>query len=432
MSRSTTTTTRRTQQPRTLFTPLLESLLSLNPRLFSLPVDIYGSFESLVAHPLTGDFINTDETELLDASVPYLWAQKVNPSLKRKQPPGTTDLTNGSNGVTDTSISGQFCYKCSKTTHTHSHSPLLKCDFCPLLWHTDCLSPPLSTHPPELRADEIEMINLRVVRGLKGRIWGRDGVPFDQNTTRGLGDGPSVVSVRRKWMCPCHSSWAIHDSDSDRSVKKWKGAWRVVDVYDPGTEGVDDADGSSGTDQDVYMFRSKSTSNLGNIEITAATDDDEAFTRHSDLTSRLTQPTKTDAFSVNGVLFRVPEHRLKLDFLRKTRSSSPSSNTVFPRPGSRHTVLGNGQVAFEEGVLGVMFPGFDAGYTSNIGSLFTGTDEQDECEEETGLDVLVDAAQAVEQTNACQENDINMSRDDKDVEEVYFLFQNIQRLFKFF
>jgi len=70
------------------------------------------------------------------------------------------------------------CFKCGKTDRIfpvifHSNtlpppkphpqslrSELIKCDYCDMNWHLDCLSPPLSIVPPGLKKDESTIYDL--------------------------------------------------------------------------------------------------------------------------------------------------------------------------------------------------------------------------------------------------------------------------------
>lgn len=42
-------------------------------------------------------------------------------------------------------LPAKLCFVCSKSCRT---AALLQCDFCPLLFHMDCLDPPLAAPPP--------------------------------------------------------------------------------------------------------------------------------------------------------------------------------------------------------------------------------------------------------------------------------------------
>ena len=41
-----------------------------------------------------------------------------------------------------------FCFRCDKTARKGT---LIRCDFCPLYWHLDCLDPPLTSAPLPMR-----------------------------------------------------------------------------------------------------------------------------------------------------------------------------------------------------------------------------------------------------------------------------------------
>ncbi|KAL2915380.1 hypothetical protein HK105_204996 [Polyrhizophydium stewartii] len=117
----------------------------------------------------------------------------------------------------------------NQTTLQTQRSELIKCDYCPLYWHLDCLTPPLTAVPLELRSSSQEVIDTTEWLETKAEVWcdspldmlngGQlrmtekgDLKPFDRALRAvdpGLLDGTKHLVIRNKWMCPCHADWVI-------------------------------------------------------------------------------------------------------------------------------------------------------------------------------------------------------------------------------
>ncbi|CAO3623838.1 unnamed protein product [Mucor fragilis] len=107
-----------------MFRELIEDMDKRNPLEYRLPSDIINFFEHVAADK-EGDYIDTSMTK----RVRYKHGQPEQPdyyALKDKN--------------------GEFivCYQCRKTA---LRKPMIHCDFCPLYWHLDCLSPPMASPP---------------------------------------------------------------------------------------------------------------------------------------------------------------------------------------------------------------------------------------------------------------------------------------------
>lgn len=107
-----------------MFRELVEAMEKRNPLEYRLPNDIINFFEHVAADK-EGDYIDTSMVK----RVRYKHGQAEQPdyyALKDKN--------------------GEFivCYQCRKTA---LRKPMVHCDFCPLYWHLDCLSPPMSSPP---------------------------------------------------------------------------------------------------------------------------------------------------------------------------------------------------------------------------------------------------------------------------------------------
>jgi hypothetical protein len=61
-----------------------------------------------------------------------------------------------------------------------------------------------------------------------------------------------------------------------------------------------------------------------------------------------------DRFEINGIRYRVPEKRIKLDFLAKSNGLEHQTKT------RKYKVLPNGELEFDKAVLDHMFPGFNS------------------------------------------------------------------------
>jgi hypothetical protein len=243
-----------------LFGPLLDSIEELNPRAFQLPSSLRDQYEHVVTHPITGAYIDTRKVEISKAFQQILRSNKIKPLTAKEKNIQKLE-------------SFPTCFHCCKTDtifnplfNSHTMPPptpipqslrseLIKCDYCDMYWHLDCLDPPLSCLPPELRMDEYPTLDLYAHALLKEKIWNG---PLDQQlytipnilgnrkiyNTRdihmltqasphsGIFDHDRFVKIRSRWMCPLHSDWetppyARVKWTDDKSEKK-KGLFRLV------------------------------------------------------------------------------------------------------------------------------------------------------------------------------------------------------------
>ena len=349
-----------------LFGGLLEDLKSMNPRIFHIPSYIINSFENISAHPITGDFINDSEVEIIKFNNSSQ-LREVNPTIKRNQVTDSENLLNS------------YCYKCSRSNlkllqtnllSSYSiHQPqglnlqscnseLIKCDFCPLYWHLDCLDPPLANVPPELRENEIEIVNLKAINSIKAKLWGKDFVNSSAGTqSSSLLDG--LFSIRKKWMCPCHSQNVGHIKST---------GWKWCTVYeDKENDNVSDPD-------DIFLFSSSSKNN-GHIEIKNDKETDGLFGELEYINSKR-RIGPIDRFEIDGIRYRVPEKRVKMDFLSKSNQKQSIAKK------EKYRVLPNGELEFDQDMLDSMFPGLDSRF-----HLVTPNDS---------LDILLEAANKLE------------------------------------
>lgn len=225
----------------------MDQMEGLNPRAFQLPKDIRETFEFIFTHPKTGRFMDIRDVV-------------VAPSLPRGKVAVTrskgSSLTKGHTQDTpkpaENSNLNCYCHKCSKsalaisgTSFLASHtvpdkfpilqaqkSELIKCDYCPLHWHLDCLSPPLASIPHQLLPEENEWIDRGDITMLQAQLWSgkcplNPRLKFNPQVPKVESvlscqdlyalDGAAIgspmlatyryLTIREKWMCPCHADW---------------------------------------------------------------------------------------------------------------------------------------------------------------------------------------------------------------------------------
>ncbi|KAJ1734772.1 hypothetical protein LPJ72_002198 [Coemansia sp. Benny D160-2] len=107
-----------------IFYPLISSIEFKNPRVFAVPDEIRRQFDG-VERDIDGTFINVREDR----------AQRVNAG------PANRDFTR----LVDDHNETILCYRCGLSA---LHGLIVRCDYCPLNWHWDCLDPPLCSAPP--------------------------------------------------------------------------------------------------------------------------------------------------------------------------------------------------------------------------------------------------------------------------------------------
>ncbi|XP_038217535.1 PHD finger protein 12 [Zerene cesonia] len=85
-------------------------------------------------------------------------------------------------------LPAKTCYVCQ---YTCKLAPLLQCDYCPALFHLDCLDPPLTALPTGrwMCPNHVEnFIDWKLVRSIsaveRGALWDRFGAPLDQHAVK--------------------------------------------------------------------------------------------------------------------------------------------------------------------------------------------------------------------------------------------------------
>ncbi|TPX42849.1 hypothetical protein SeLEV6574_g05374 [Synchytrium endobioticum] len=259
-----------------LWRPLFNSLNRTNTRVFELPRTIREMFEGVLTHPHSGAYLDATEREIMEED------GRMRRKDKRQRMLGVGDSSMKEGGSRDGTTKGirreaepevHVCYRCAKTdmklpstqflssrAELFSHishrsgdtllvndcvrSNMIKCDFCSLHWHYDCLDPPLADAPPR----NLEKIDLNLIRDLRKTSWGTAGVhdwewndytDVGRPKRRGLDDATAIaefgderfnrasptsnfnlgmVFIRRRWMCPCHADWL---KPKRRKKKTW-------------------------------------------------------------------------------------------------------------------------------------------------------------------------------------------------------------------
>lgn len=86
------------------------------------------------------EFDNSEEFQLAkEVSLPYVFAGFGKPTKKRLREMKSARLDQG---LVTTPV--RTCFTCDKSARVN---PLVQCDYCPLMFHADCLDPPLTSIP---------------------------------------------------------------------------------------------------------------------------------------------------------------------------------------------------------------------------------------------------------------------------------------------
>ncbi|KAG0199411.1 hypothetical protein BGX28_007328 [Mortierella sp. GBA30] len=127
--------------PAGVFQHLMDNVNKTNPKVFSLPLEIQSFFKGVTAN---------SEGEYEDS---------LDQKPKRKRSTNQSSSTNSMStvrGETDSTLDledsrGQtrLCYQCNKSAL--GGRMMISCDYCPLHWHLDCLTPPMASAPPNTR-----------------------------------------------------------------------------------------------------------------------------------------------------------------------------------------------------------------------------------------------------------------------------------------
>ncbi|KAJ3294413.1 hypothetical protein HK104_003588 [Borealophlyctis nickersoniae] len=464
----------KTKNPPGLFDQLLLNLEAANPRVFELPRDIRECYEGVFTHPVTGAYVDTNTTEI----TPLARTSKSSKSGKK----------GAASAAPASEVSADVCFKCGgsglklpQSTFLHSHSvsqprsivpgqlswqaqrsPIIKCDYCPLYWHLDCLDPPLTSVPVELDESQKETVDVAYIKHLRAKTWGRTN-GWDTDANIGLGrvarprtsDGASpvfdgdadsgVIQIRRKWMCPCHSHWAMPKQRRAKVIDS-----KIVDITEEGTGLKEEGElrglhgkkrrGAQDTTQSTKRQRresgpeasalrppaspscsptrnnslastplnsngrswvpakrrsatvSKSSKNDGYIDIINEPGTDDMFARRQASPTRRGKPRSSlsptrqagyqvsapagesslSIFEIDGVRYRLPERRIKLDFIDRVRDLGRLRANFRSDNANRPVIekLPDGQVVVDEKAARARFPGLDEQWDCKVRELY--------------------------------------------------------------
>lgn len=316
--------TKETAAPaKSLFGALLEKLEVMNPTQFKLPKNIRRSFLGYARHPETGDFLDLTENKLAKAAKPN---------------PETFESTTA------------ICFKCCSLG---TIPKIIQCDFCDLWWHLDCLNPPLA-HPPNLSVVPID-VDVEQPETSDGTPRQGATIPTgnrqrdeDEQATQLLSSG-LPLGMRKKWMCPCHADLHV----PARRRKAW--GENVVDVP-VAAEVADGADPASWNEGNIEVVVDAPNPKLGvrgefdsaekigaaiipgaglaQFLETGGVQDRDGSPEPEERRAPVLKPTPTvdvvrfdtneeyQSMAFEDVIYRVPEKRIKLDFIRQLRHLS--------------------------------------------------------------------------------------------------------------
>ncbi|KAJ1734738.1 hypothetical protein LPJ61_000907 [Coemansia biformis] len=112
---------------KSIFYPLISKMEYSNPRTFAVPDEIRRLFDGVEADA-EGTYVNVREDR----------------SRRANAGPVSREFDRLVDDQGDTIL----CYRCGLSA---LHGLVVRCDYCPLSWHWDCLEPPLSSAPPSRR-----------------------------------------------------------------------------------------------------------------------------------------------------------------------------------------------------------------------------------------------------------------------------------------
>ncbi|KAF9571978.1 hypothetical protein EC968_010454 [Mortierella alpina] len=187
-----------------IFKELLDNVNRTNPKTFSLPSDIQSFFKGVAAN---------SEGEYEDA---------LDQKPRRKRHLNNNSGSHSASAMrneTDLSLEledgrghPRHCYHCNKSAL--GGRMMISCDYCPLHWHLDCLSPPMASAPPNTRK---WMCPNHADHVLPRRRKRRDATPVVVDNPLGLNDGNIEVVPEIESSAKGRSIW-----DEDTSGVMYK------------------------------------------------------------------------------------------------------------------------------------------------------------------------------------------------------------------
>lgn len=229
-----------------VFKALLDNIDSTNPREFRLPLYIREAYDHIFTHPITGACVDMRDVIVARATPKGRPKKGIKRGFSSLQTPETQLRESGR------MENSGMCHNCSKSgahifepsfLSSHSfvdvgrracRSELLKCDYCSLHWHMDCLDAPLAIRPSAFSESCKEWIDNGEISVLKSQLWGGKSpldeqtfynplIPFQEQILscqdmyalgRAAVGSPILatyqcITIRPKWMCPCHAEWIL-------------------------------------------------------------------------------------------------------------------------------------------------------------------------------------------------------------------------------
>lgn len=217
-------------------------------RSFELSRSITKDLLDVIPHPETGEYISLRDNEVISLTNKNQkpeWEHPFGPIIIKEEDEEVKqeEKENKSNERIP------LCYKCQlgplrgpgKRSFANSnesnnpnprakHLDMVKCDFCPLYWHLDCLDTPSNTLPPAFREDEVDTVDVHEIRRRREAYWTDDTLPYTSWNTKMklefkitgtysiskitrkqqklLDDDIQYMHIRSRWMCPCHVQWS--------------------------------------------------------------------------------------------------------------------------------------------------------------------------------------------------------------------------------
>ncbi|KAF9959513.1 hypothetical protein BGZ72_009457 [Mortierella alpina] len=187
-----------------IFKELMDNVNKTNPRTFSLPSDIQSFFKGVTANS-EGEYEDTLDQKprrkrnVNNNSAPY------SALAIRGESDNTLELEDGRGHP-------RHCYHCNKSVL--GGRMMISCDYCPLHWHLDCLSPPMASAPPSTRK---WMCPNHADHVLPRRRKRKDATPVQVDDPLGLNDGNIEVMPEAENTTKGRSIW-----DEDTSGVMYK------------------------------------------------------------------------------------------------------------------------------------------------------------------------------------------------------------------
>ncbi|KAF9936870.1 hypothetical protein BGZ67_001940 [Mortierella alpina] len=187
-----------------IFKELLDNVNKTNPKTFSLPSDIQSFFKGVAANS-EGEY-----EDMLDQKPRR--KRNVNNSSGSHPASATRGETDSILELEDGRGHTRHCYHCNKSAL--GGRMMISCDYCPLHWHLDCLSPPMASAPPNTRK---WMCPNHADHVLPRRRKRKDATPILVEDPLGLNDGNIEVMPETENSSKGRSIW---DEDTSGVVYK--------------------------------------------------------------------------------------------------------------------------------------------------------------------------------------------------------------------